>query len=215
MHLLVLDRFDVGPEAEGRWADWYRAERLPRWQALGGFAAARAYRRLEGGGPSHLALIALRDDLGTAAAVQAMVWGGHGAAGAPEGVSEASVSAYTPFWERQAAGYAREPAFTGPIQLVCLNVFGDKAKEINAWYEDRHIPELLEYPGLQWARRHRRLAGGMRYLTLYHFADEPAVRGYMKSDIVSSAQADRQRHNPWMTILEHTTYAPMVEFSGD
>ena len=58
MDLLVLDRFDVGPAAEGRWLDWYRAERLPRWRALGGFAAAQGYRRLEGGGPSHLALIA-------------------------------------------------------------------------------------------------------------------------------------------------------------
>ncbi len=212
MHLLVLDRFDVEPEAEGRWADWYRAERLPRWQALGGFAAAGAYRRLEGGGPSHLVLLALRDDPGTAAAVQAMVWGGHGAAGAPEGVGDACASAYAPFWERQARDHRGGAVFAGPIQTVLLNIFGDKAKEIDTWYEEKHIPELLEYPGLQWARRHRRLAGGMRYLTLYHFATEPAIRSYMKSDVVRAAQADRQRYNPWMSILEHTAYLPLVEF---
>jgi heme-degrading monooxygenase HmoA len=215
MDLLVLDRFDAGPEAEGRWLDWYRAERLPRWRALGGFAAARAYRRLEGGGASHLALIACREDPGTAAAAQAMVWGACGAAGAPEGVSCASTNAYVPFWERHAAGHPGGAAFTGPIQTVTLNIFGGKEKEINAWYEEKHIPELLEYPGLEWARRHRSLAGGMRYLTLYHFADEAATRGYMKSDIVRSAQADRQRYNPWMSILEHTAYTPILEFSGD
>ena len=211
MNLLVLDRFDVGPEAEGRWRDWYRAERLPRWQALGGFVGARAYRRLEGGGSSHLVLLACRDDPGTAAAVQAMVWGDHGAGGAPDGVSDASLSAYSPCWERQAARHAGGTAFTGPIQLVSLNIYGEKAKEINAWYEERHIPELLEFPGLQWARRHRRLARGPRYLSLYHFAAEAAVHGYMKSDIIRSAQADRQRYNPWMTIAEHTAYAPFPE----
>lgn len=211
MDLLVLDRFDVGPEAEGRWREWYRDERLPRWRALGGFAAARAYRRLEGGGPSHLVLIACRDDPGTAAAVQAMVWGGHGAAGAPDGVGDASASAYVPFWERQAPGHRGGTALAGPIQTVLLNVFGEKEKEITAWYEEKHIPELLEYPGLQWARRHRRLAGGVRYLTLYHFAEEAAIRGYMKSDIVRAAQADRQRYNPWMSILEHTAYAPIAD----
>lgn len=211
MHLLVLDRFDVGPEAEGRWRDWYRAERLPRWQALGGFTAVRAYRRLEGEGPSRLVLVACRDEPGTAAALQAMVWGDHGVGGAPDGVSDVDLSAYTPYWERQAPGHAGGTAFSGPIQTVKLNVFGEKEKEINAWYEDKHIPELLEYPGLQWARRHRRLARGPRFLTLYHFADEAAVRSYMKSDIVRAAQADRQRYNPWMTIVEHTAYAPMSE----
>jgi len=211
MDLLVLDRFDVGPEAEARWRDWYRAERLPRWRALGGFVAARPCRRLEGGGPSHLALIACRDDPGTAAAVQALVWGDHGAAGAPDASGDTHLSAYAPFWERQAAGHAGGTALRGPIQTVTLDVFGAKEQEINAWYEDKHIPELLEYPGLQWARRHRRLASGPRFLTLYHFADEAAVRSYMKSDIVRAAQADRQRYNPWMTIVEHTAYVPMSE----
>jgi heme-degrading monooxygenase HmoA len=214
MHLLVLDRFDAGPEAEDRWQEWYQAERLPRWRALGGFAAARAYRRLEGGGPSHLVLVALRDDPGTAEAAQALVRGGHGAAGAPVGVCHASASAYVPFWERQAAGHGGGTALNGPIQTVTLNIFGEKEKEINAWYEEKHIPELLEYPGLQWARRHRRLAGGTRYLTLYHFASEAAVRAYMKSDIVRAAQADRQRYNPWMSILEHTAYVPILEFTN-
>jgi hypothetical protein len=140
-----------------------------------------------------------------------MVWGGRGAAGAPDGVGDASTSAYVPFWERRASGHRGGTALAGPIQTVLLNVFGEKEKEINAWYEEKHIPELLAYPGLQWARRHRRLAGGMRYLTLYHFAEQAAIRGYMQSDIVRAAQADRQQYNPWMSILEHTTYAPIFE----
>lgn len=210
--VLVLDRFDLGPEAEGSWIEWYREERLPRWQALSGFTAARAYRRLEGGGPSHLALITTRDEPGTVAAVRALVAGTQETAGAPVGVSDGSLAAYAPFWERRAAGHAGDTAFTGPVQTVTLNIFGAKAKEIDAWYEDKHIPELLEYPGLQWARRHRRLAGGMRYLTLYHFADEAAVRAYMQSDIVRAAQADRRRFNPWMSILEHTAYTPIQGF---
>ena len=56
MHLLILDRFDGSPEAKARWEAWQQAE-----------------CRLEGGGPSHLGLIACRNDAGTAAAVQAMV----------------------------------------------------------------------------------------------------------------------------------------------
>ncbi len=166
---------------------------------------------VEQGSPVHLALRRLvPDDLQHGCRLLPLAR--QGAAGAPDGVSDASTSAYVPFWQRQAEGHRGGAALSGPIQTVALNIFGQKEKEINAWYEEKHIPELLEYPGLQWARRHRRLAGGTRYLTLYHFASEEAVRGYMKSDIVRAAQADRQRYNPWMSILEHSAYAPILDF---
>ena len=210
MHLVVLDRFDVGPEDEGRWGDWYRGARLPRWKGLGGFDAARLYRRMEDcGGPSHLALVTFAEEPGAAAGLQRLVREEGEGLEAPDFIGAASMSAYRPFWERTAAGNQGGTAPTGPIQIVTLNIFGEKAREINAWYEDRHIPELLEHPGLQWARRYRRLAGGPRFLTLYHFADAAAVRAYVAGPIIRSAQADRRRYNPWMTIVEHTDYVPL------
>jgi nitroreductase len=63
----------------------------------------------------------------------------------------------------------------GPIVvLVEAVVDPDHDAEFNAWYENEHLPDVLNCPGFRAAARYRRV-GDDKYLALYVADDESAL----------------------------------------
>ena len=90
------------------------------------------------------------------------------------------------------------------VFLVMADCVAGRDDELNAWYDEVHLGEMLAVPGVVSAQRFRRVLEGTgdgaprRYLTLYQVdTDDPA-----------RAQADllqRGRHFRMSDSLDHST----------
>src|SRR6476646_2066987 len=61
------------------------------------------------------------------------------------------------------------------IYLVYTDLVDDRYdQEFNAWYSDRHLPQLKEIPGILDAARYVAVKGGPKYLAVYEL-ESPEV----------------------------------------
>lgn len=61
------------------------------------------------------------------------------------------------------------------LLLMMTDVADEHEAAFNAWYNDVHIPELLELPGFISAERFRQVGPGIRYLALYRLTGPDAA----------------------------------------
>ncbi len=61
------------------------------------------------------------------------------------------------------------------LLLMMTDVSDEHKAAYNAWYNDVHIPELMQLPGFISAERFRQIGPGIRYLALYRLAGPEAV----------------------------------------
>jgi hypothetical protein len=66
----------------------------------------------------------------------------------------------------------------------------------NRWYNLKHCPEVLRYPGVVSARRYRALMGEdkYQYLAVYEMQDEKTLRAFLKSAHLRALKRDYDRH---------------------
>ena len=63
------------------------------------------------------------------------------------------------------------------IYLVYTDLVDDKYdEEFNAWYNTRHLPQLLTIPGILDAARYVAVRGGPKYLAVYELENAEVVR---------------------------------------
>jgi hypothetical protein len=83
------------------------------------------------------------------------------------------------------------------VFIVTIAVEPDWEAELNRWYDEEHIPELLKVPGYQSARRYQAVEGEPKYMALYEI------------DSVADAQGEAHRvaiETPWtFRMREHFT----------
>jgi hypothetical protein len=65
----------------------------------------------------------------------------------------------------------------------------------NRWYNTRHVPQVLRYPGMVSARRYRALMGEekFRYLAVYELKDERTLRAFLRSSHFKVLRRDYDR----------------------
>jgi hypothetical protein len=70
------------------------------------------------------------------------------------------------------------------IFVVRATITKDDEAAFNKWYNDEHVPQLLQYNGAASARRYRKILGDDRfqYMAVYEFASEDVFRTFMESD---------------------------------
>jgi hypothetical protein len=70
--------------------------------------------------------------------------------------------------------------------------------EFNRWYDDRHVPDVLKFPGVVSARRYQAIAGEDRfeYMAVYELRDEATYRALMASDHMKYLVADYDKNFP-------------------
>jgi antibiotic biosynthesis monooxygenase (ABM) superfamily enzyme len=68
--------------------------------------------------------------------------------------------------------------------VVRATITKDKEAAFNKWYNDEHVPQVLQYNGAVSARRYRKILGDdkFQYMALYEFANEAAFARFRESD---------------------------------
>lgn len=81
------------------------------------------------------------------------------------------------------------------LLMVWTDIDAEAETEFNRWYNEEHIPRLLEVPGFLSAGRYAALKGGPRYLAVYELEDHNVLRSAAYLDTVKyQPSAERQRH---------------------
>ncbi len=75
---------------------------------------------------------------------------------------------------------------------VPAKVTTEAEEAYNAWYNDEHVPKVLEISGALSARRYKRITGEGEYdyLTTYEFPDEETFKRFEKSAGIQELFAD-------------------------
>src|SRR5439155_737744 len=76
--------------------------------------------------------------------------------------------------------------------VVKATIRKDREDAFNRWYNEEHVPQVLQFKGLVSARRYRALEGEdtYRYMAVYELQDEATYRRLMASDHMKALRAD-------------------------
>jgi hypothetical protein len=74
------------------------------------------------------------------------------------------------------------------LLMVWTDIDAEYEGEFNRWYDEEHLPRLLEVPGFLSAGCYQALRGGPKYLAIYEFEDHNVLR--------SSAYFDGLKYQP-------------------
>jgi antibiotic biosynthesis monooxygenase (ABM) superfamily enzyme len=70
------------------------------------------------------------------------------------------------------------------IFVVRASIAKDKETAFNTWYNDEHVPQVLQYNGAVSARRYKQIMGDdkLEYMAVYEFANEEVLRRFIASE---------------------------------
>ena len=78
-----------------------------------------------------------------------------------------------------------------------MNVAPEAEAELNAWYDEEHVPRLSQVPGCLSARRYRITSavseGMQRYLALYHLATPEVCSSKVWKDAAVTKWTEKMR----------------------
>ena len=82
------------------------------------------------------------------------------------------------------------------IFVVRASIAKDKEAEFNIWYNEEHVPQVLQYNGAVSARRYKQILGDdkLEYMAVYEFASEEVFRRFMASDHLKTLIEDYDAH---------------------
>lgn len=68
--------------------------------------------------------------------------------------------------------------------MVRATITKDKDAAFNHWYNEEHVPQVLQFNGAVSARRYKKILGEdqFEYMALYEFASEEVFRRFLDSD---------------------------------
>ena len=85
-----------------------------------------------------------------------------------------------------------------PVALFTVRATIDAEKEdaFNDWYNNKHVPEVLQFNGAISARRYKRIMGDEKYqyVAVYEFANEKVFEEFLASDHLKALKADYDAH---------------------
>jgi antibiotic biosynthesis monooxygenase (ABM) superfamily enzyme len=80
--------------------------------------------------------------------------------------------------------------------MVRATITRDKEAAFNRWYNEEHVPQVLQFNGAVSARRYRKILGDDRfeYMAVYEFASEEAFRRFETSDHLKTLVKEYDAH---------------------
>jgi hypothetical protein len=159
--IIHLAGLDVQRGYEDRFDDRLRGIFLPRLMATPGFERVRIYECLDGE-PARLVLYDLNADPH-----------GIGTAGAPIRDAELGrrLRNYHARTYRETFAAGADPRASELINVISVDIGPDDAPAFDRWYNEVHVPEILECPGWRGARRYEAVDGEPRFLAIYGLDD--------------------------------------------
>ena len=82
--------------------------------------------------------------------------------------------------------------------IVKATIPADKDAAFNRWYNEEHVPQVLQFPGLVSARRYKLIDGEDRfqYMAMYELKDEATYHRLMSSDHMKLLRKEYDAHFP-------------------
>jgi len=92
--------------------------------------------------------------------------------------------------------------------IVKATIPADKEAAFNRWYNEEHVPQVLQYPGLVSAHRYKLVDGDdrYRYMAAYELQDEATYRRFIDSDHMKTLRVEYDAHFP-MSERSRLAYA--------
>jgi len=187
---ILFSQMEPPTELTGEFHDWYENDHIPARMALPGFQGARRFRALDGE-PAYLAVYEL-DDL------EALQTDGYRQLkAAPSALTDRMlnlVHGFTRFTCEQIADIG-EPIYGDYLSAVAFAVPEEFTAEFDHWYEDEHVPMLLEAGDWLRVRRYRVLdgtGGPWTHLALHELAS---------TGVMDSPERARARKGPLRDAL--------------
>lgn len=80
--------------------------------------------------------------------------------------------------------------------MVRATITKDKEAAFNKWYNEEHVPQVLQYNGAVSGRRYRRILGEDKYeyMALYEFASEDVFKTFQESGYLKELKAEYDKH---------------------
>ena len=78
------------------------------------------------------------------------------------------------------------------LLMVWTDIDAEHEAEFNRWYDEEHLPELLQVPGFLSAGRYSALKGGPKYLAIYELEDHNVLRSAAYLDAVKYRPSARR-----------------------
>jgi hypothetical protein len=82
------------------------------------------------------------------------------------------------------------------IFIVRASITKDKEAAFNTWYNEEHVPQVLQYNGAVSARRYKQILGDdkLEYMAVYEFASEEVFRRFLASDHLKTLIQEYDAH---------------------
>ncbi len=82
--------------------------------------------------------------------------------------------------------------------IVKATIPAEQEAAFNRWYNDEHVPQVLQFPGLVSARRYKALEGEdkFQYMAVYELKDEATYHRLMSSDHMKLLRKEYDAHFP-------------------
>ena len=82
------------------------------------------------------------------------------------------------------------------IFVVRASIARDREAAFNTWYNEEHVPQVLQYNGAVSARRYKQIVGDdkLEYMAVYEFASEEVLRRFMASDHLKTLIQEYDAH---------------------
>jgi len=70
------------------------------------------------------------------------------------------------------------------IFVVRATITKDREAAFNKWYNEEHVPQVLQFNGAVSARRYKKILGDdkFQFMAVYEFANEAVFKKFMESD---------------------------------
>ena len=70
------------------------------------------------------------------------------------------------------------------IFVVRATITKDREAAFNKWYNEEHVPQVLQFNGAVSARRYKKILGEdkFQYMAVYEFASEATFKRFQESD---------------------------------
>jgi hypothetical protein len=80
--------------------------------------------------------------------------------------------------------------------VVRATISKDKEAAFNTWYNNEHVPQVLQFNGAVSGRRYKRILGDDKYeyMAVYEFASEEVFKEFQQSDHLKALRADYDKN---------------------
>jgi len=94
------------------------------------------------------------------------------------------------------------------IFVVRASITKEREAAFNTWYNEEHVPQLLQYNGAVSARRYKQILGDDKheYLAVYEFASEETFRRLMGSDHLKTLIKEYDAHFGEVSLRARAAY---------